>query len=111
MIYRIIGAARRWRITEEGGWEEYDGPLMGAMYANLGEMGDLPLPPHPVNPRVRFWFTEQGWQDYGRHIIAQARERGRVFRLLMEKDPPASRVAYKDQWQLALLPPDKKRKT
>ena len=91
MIYRIIGPG-------------YDGKLKGAYYAGLGWSAmDIPAP-QLSDPRLRFWFTEQGWKDYGVKIIGYARQEGRKFRVFKRKNPPRSAVMYRDRWQVALLP-------
>jgi hypothetical protein len=87
---------------------------MGAYNAELADdaWGDLPMP-MLTNPRVRFWFTERGWRDYGLRVAAGARASGRAYRVLRRKNPPRSVVVYRDDWQVALLPhrrqPDKLR--
>jgi hypothetical protein len=57
-----------------------------------------------VQPRVRFWFTERGWRAYGLRVAAEARASGRAFRVIRRKNPSKSRVIYRDDWQVALLP-------
>jgi hypothetical protein len=81
------------------------GRLMGAFTAQLadGAWGDLPVP-LVSNPRVRFWFTERGWRDYGLRVAAGARASGRTYRVLRRKNPSRSIVVYRDDWQVALLP-------
>ena len=108
MIYRVIGASSYWAWSEETGPVEVapgEGPLMGAFNAQLadGAWGDLPYP-FLSNPRVRFWFTERGWRDYGRRVAAGARASGRTYRVIRRKNPARSMVAYRDDWQVALLP-------
>ena len=105
MIYRIIGEspALYWD-NEYGGFRQGNsGKLMGAMFAGLGSLGDLPAP-SISNPRARFWFTEAGWRKYGRHLLSDARRSGRVYRLLRQKNPPRSAVVHRDRWQVAILP-------
>ncbi len=108
MIYRVVGESTVWVWSEESGALEVSpgsGRLMGAFNAGLadGAWGDLPMP-MLSNPRVRFWFTERGWRAYGLRVAAEARASGRAFRLIRRKDPPRSMVAYRDVWQVALLP-------
>jgi hypothetical protein len=81
------------------------GRLMGAFTAQLadGAWGGLPVP-LVSNPRVRFWFTERGWRDYGLRVAAGARASGRTYRVLRRKNPSKSIVVYRDDWQVALLP-------
>jgi hypothetical protein len=105
MIYRIIGESPHpW-------WEENGPPhgtLRGAAFADLADFGDLPAP-KVTNPRTRFWFTEEGWKEYGRDVLKQAMQSGRVFRLLQAKNPPRSAIVYQDKWQVALLPVKEKK--
>jgi hypothetical protein len=81
------------------------GRLMGAWAAGIavGAWDDLPMP-DLTNPRVRFWFTERGWRDYGLRVAAGARASGRAYRVVRRKNPPRSMVIYRDEWQVALLP-------
>lgn len=108
MIYRVVGASTVWVWSEETGAIEVSaeqGPLMGAFTAGIadGAWDDLPVP-RVCNRRVRFWFTERGWRDYGLRVAAEARASGRTFRVLRRKNPPRSMVVYRDDWQVALLP-------
>jgi len=78
--------------------------MRGAFMAGVGEgFGDLPAP-RLNNRRARFYFTELGWRCYGRHVYAAARRRGHVIRVIRRKNPDQSQVAYRDAYQLAVLP-------
>lgn len=105
MIYRIIGESEKWRWdAEREEWRANGiGILCGAMLAGMSDFGDLPAPA-VTNPRTRFWFTEAGWARHGNEMIAAARQSGRTWRLLRQKNPPRSAVVYRDKWQVALLP-------
>lgn len=70
------------------------------------EMNQLGLkPPRKLvcNPRARFFFTERGWQDVGRHLYSEARRRKLNPRIERRKNPKASEVVYGDTYQVALL--------
>lgn len=56
------------------------------------------------SPKARFYFTEAGWRRAGRRIAAEARDRGHVVRVIRRKEPEASRVVYRDELQVAVLP-------
>jgi hypothetical protein len=108
LIYRVVGESSVWVWSEESGAVEVppgQGRLMGAYSADIagGAWGDLPMP-FLTNPRVRFWFTERGWRDYGLRVAAAARASGRPYRVIRRKNPSRSAVAYRDDWQVALLP-------
>jgi len=97
-----------WVWSEESGAMEISlspGSLMGAFNAGIADKawGDLPMP-LLSNPRVRFWFTERGWHAYGLRVAAEARASGRAFRVIRRKNPSKSKVVYRDDWQVALLP-------
>lgn len=108
MIYRIIGETERYRWAGEPHESELvrvTGELTGAMGADFGWAWWDGLKAPPVtNPRVRFWWTEAGWEKFGRATLADAMRSGRTWRLLRQKNPPKSAIVYKDRWQVALLP-------
>jgi hypothetical protein len=108
LIYRVVGESTVWVWSEESGAMEIlpiPGQLMGAFNAGFADdaWGELPMP-MLSNPRVRFWFTERGWRDYGLRVAAEARASGRAFRVIRRKNPSKSMVVYRDDWQVALLP-------
>lgn len=108
MIYRVLGEATVWVWSPESGALEVargEGPLVGAWTAGLAldAWGDLRMP-HLRNPRVRFWFTQDGWRRYGVAVAAAARASGVPHRVVRRKNPPRSSVVYRDRWQVALLP-------
>lgn len=103
MIYRIIGEEERHCWDEDGNLRRAQGRLSGACLAGFGGFEDLPYP-SVSNPRARFWFTEAGWQEYGREVMKCAMQSGRPYRLLRTKNPPRSAIVYRDRWQVALLP-------
>ncbi len=109
MIYRVVGESTQWVWSEASGAMEIDlvspGQLVGAFNAGFAfdAWGDLPMP-YLTNPRVRFWFTERGWRAYGLQVAAAARASGRTYRVMRRKNPAKSKVVYRDDWQVALLP-------
>jgi hypothetical protein len=64
---------------------------------------DLPSP-DLTNPRARFYFTEEGWQRYGRHVYQSALDAGHQLTVIRRKNPDPSQVVYRDRWQVAILP-------
>lgn len=108
MIYRIVVA----RPGVPGA-----GSVLGDLMRELGlEPPDLDAPKGPLAFGIRwypfryrkkgvtFWFTERGWREIGRHVVAEAQKQGVKVRVLKRKNPPRSEVVYKDEWQVALLP-------
>jgi hypothetical protein len=107
MIYRILIDTIRHEIdaTTQTVLEFPSGTnLRGAFSAGLSEgLDDLPYP-QLTNPRARFYFTEAGWQKYGRNMYAAARRRGHAIRVIRRKNPDKSQIVYEDDYQLAILP-------
>jgi hypothetical protein len=107
MIYRILIDTIRHEIdsTTQKSLEFPSGTnLRGAFAAGLSEgLDDLPYPQF-TNPRARFYFTEAGWQKYGRNMYAAARRRGHTIRVIRRKNPDKSQIVYEDEYQVAILP-------
>ena len=93
MIYRILVYGDHFRL--------------GSAY-----MGGLPMrfkaPRKSFSRRARFYFTEKGWDLYGRDICKEAYQyayrNGHNFRVIRRKNPHRGEVAYRDDIQVALLP-------
>ncbi|MBV8378213.1 MAG: hypothetical protein JO279_14550 [Verrucomicrobia bacterium] len=61
------------------------------------------------NRRARFYFTERGWEKVGRFVAGEARKQGFQMRVIRRKNPPVSQIFYRDEFQLALLPFNRKK--
>jgi hypothetical protein len=115
MIYRILCEGMENNPFFLDIWEKSDGPgvrrrrLMGAYAAGALGWGNLPRP-HIGNRRARFYFTERGWHKIGRTVLMDARRRGIMIRVVRLKNPPISQTIYRDEWQVAVLPPGRRRK-
>ena len=76
----------------------------GVFTAGISEgLGDIPFP-RLEQPRARFYFTEAGWERYGRHVYTAARARGHAIRVIRRKNPARSQIVYQDDYQVAILP-------
>ena len=83
MIYRILtGAHRDWWDSAQQTYVRTPLPMMGAGATLSRMMWELHLPPPISNARARFWFTERGWDRFGRALV----------------------IVFADEWQMALLP-------
>ena len=67
------------------------------------DFGDLRAP-SITNYRTRFYFTEEGWQRYGRRTYRSGIEAGAQLKVIRRKNPRRSQVVYRDRWQVAILP-------
>lgn len=85
--------------------DERDRRLRGASHGWLADvMNDRGLTaPDTKNPRLRYYFTERGWRVVGRHVSAEARRLGHLVKVIRQKNPRASQVAYSDEFQMAIL--------
>ena len=85
--------------------------MIGAGRTLGGLMWELHLPaPDFDNVRARFWFTERGWDRFGRALAAEGRRSGHVVKVIRRKNPKRSRIVYADEWQVALLPDETARR-
>jgi hypothetical protein len=111
MIYRIQ-IDNHILLWDEHGNVRWDAPLgLGgpgpALAFTMNELG-LPAPDFD-NPRARFYFTEAGWQKFGRVLAAEAKSRGHVVQVIRRKNPRKSQIVYEDEHQVAILPPRRSR--
>lgn len=88
---------QRWRLVSDG--------LAGAFSAGVVDGFSAVPAPRVSNPRVRFYFTALGWEQFGDAVIAAARAEGRAVRVIRRKNPPRSQILYQDAYQVAILPP------
>jgi hypothetical protein len=70
----------------------------------------LPAPKKFANVKAHFYFTQFGWNQIGRHVAAELQRHKYEIRVQREKHPSLSQIAYKDVYQVALLPPSEKRR-
>lgn len=115
MLYRILAdTITSWvdaDISRDDG-ERPSGTRLRGAWASGGpcsSLDGLRLPPLN-NRQLRFWYTEEGWRVYGRVHWAELREAGHTVRVIRVKNAPGSRVAYRDRYQVALLPPSPRRR-
>jgi hypothetical protein len=69
---------------------------------------DLDMPRRDVHKNARFYFTEAGWDRFGRAIVAAARESGQRIRVLRTKEKDVDAL-YRDEWQVMVRPKRKAR--
>ena|SRR5438552_19076986 len=114
MIYRILAdseiavhdeATKKWVYLPMG-------PLRGGFLAGLD--GFNLNAPAIRNSKARFYFTEKGWRELGKEIVARAQRKGHRVRVFRRKNPLPSQIVYQDELQVAILPrknlPRKRRK-
>jgi hypothetical protein len=104
-------------VDDEG--ESYPPSMEGLMSAVSGEIvdawiGDLLGPSRASLPsNCRFYFTEMGWREVGRKVVAAARRTGQEYRVVAIKETDAQ-VVWRDKvrgYEVAVQPPSKRPST
>ncbi|MEJ2375193.1 MAG: hypothetical protein P8Y71_07115 [Pseudolabrys sp.] len=89
----------------QGRWRREGARSLRGIETFGAEMDRRGLRAPPLSqPRARFYFTERGWAQVGRHVAAAARRDGYVVKVIRRKQPRRSQVVYRDDLQVALLP-------
>ncbi len=52
-----------------------------------------------VGKNFRFYFTEKGWEDFGRQVVAACRGSGQQYRVMAVRERDVD-VLYQDEWQV-----------
>jgi len=63
-------------------------------------------------PNARFYFTEKGWREIGRPVIAACQADGQRYRIIKVKETDAS-ICWRDRhngYEVALQPPRRNRR-
>lgn len=61
-------------------------------------------------PNCRFYFTERGWREVGRKVVAAAKRTGQDYRIVTIKETDAQ-VVWRDKvkdYEVAVQPPSKR---
>lgn len=67
--------------------------------------GAINAPRKAINKNVRFYFTEAGWERFGRDTVAACIRSGQEYRVIAREEHDRSiEVVYKDEYQVCLLP-------
>jgi hypothetical protein len=107
MLYRI-------EIPQNIAWDENEkeklrwfGPTGAVAYKGPGPAAEL-ICPKFRSKKAKFYFTQKGWSNIGRHVAAQLKQLGIVHRVIKRRDREVS-VVYRDAMQVAgILKKEKK---
>jgi hypothetical protein len=61
-------------------------------------------------PNCRFYFTERGWREVGRNVVAAAMRTGQPYRVVAIKETDAQ-IVWRDKardYEVAVQPPSKR---
>ena len=81
------------------------GPVLDAW------IDDLTGPGRSLPPNCRFYFTEKGWREVGRNVVAEAQRAGQAYRVLAIKETSAQ-VVWRDKvrgYEVAVQPASRRR--
>jgi hypothetical protein len=91
---------------EKGGlMSVVSGPVPEAWWEILRGPARASLPPN-----CRFYFTERGWREVGRNVVAAAQQTGQEYRVVAIKETDAQ-VVWRDKnldYEVAVQPPSKR---
>jgi hypothetical protein len=65
--------------------------------------GHMPGPRRRLNRNCRFYFTELGWNKYGRPTVSLCKRHHQRFRIITVKERSVE-VLYRDEFQVAVRP-------
>jgi hypothetical protein len=82
------------------------GPVLDAWIDDLIGPARSSLPPN-----CRFYFTEKGWREVGRNVVAAAQQTGQEYRVIAIKETDAQ-IVWRDKvrgYEVAVQPPHRRR--
>jgi hypothetical protein len=74
----------------------------------IGAWIEMPAPRKMVRKNGRFYFTEKGWDKYGRKVVAACMKHGYEYRVLATEEHDVD-VIYEDDIQVVIRPKGKHR--
>lgn len=60
-------------------------------------------PDRSIPANTRFFFTEKGWREVGRHVVAECKRQGQEVRVIAGKEASVN-VVWRDDSELAAQP-------
>ena len=105
------------RIQLIGHFARPDGTFVDMIHGLMGfskgiEVADawinINCPRKVINKNVRYYFTEAGWDKFGRNTVAACIRTGQAYRVIAGEEHDVD-VMYKDEYQVCLRPKRKER--
>ncbi len=95
-------------VASDGNIFHWPAIKAGLMGPGLREVMDawtdkLRAPKHRIPQNARFYFTEKGWDEIGRYVVAAAQRTGQRYRVLAIKEKSLN-VVFRDEYQVAGQP-------
>lgn len=96
---------RRIELITKIGRAEFKMGLMTICNAEVAGawIDDLPGPKKRLYKNCKFFFTERGWNEIGRNVVAACLSSGQRYRVISVKERSVD-VIYGDKYQVAVRP-------
>jgi hypothetical protein len=112
-MFRRIELIHQAYVDMDG--ESYPAEKGGLLYGGPQELAEawiyeLVGPARTLPSNCRFYFTEKGWREVGRNVIAAAQRAGQEYRIVAIKETDAQ-VVWRDKvrgYEVAVQPPKKR---
>lgn len=90
--------------NEDGEIEYYPAEKGGILFtADFSWAETLRGPRKNIPPNTRFFFTEKGWREVGRHTVARCKAAGQDVRVIAVKENSVN-VVWGDAYEVAAQP-------
>jgi hypothetical protein len=111
-MYRRIEFINPARVEDEISIPVHKSGLMGAGPSDIWAVWENELigPDRSLPQNCRFYFTEKGWREVGRNVVAAAMRLGQDYRIIAIKQTDAQ-VVWRDLnrgYEVAVQPPRKR---
>ncbi|MDX1437190.1 MAG: hypothetical protein R3335_10295 [Anaerolineales bacterium] len=92
------------RYFYQGEWHQEPAFKLGILGAADFSWADtLRGPQKSIPDNVRFFFTEKGWREVGRHVVAECKRQGQEVRVIAVKENSVN-VVWGDDYEVAAQP-------
>jgi hypothetical protein len=92
------------RYFYQGEWHKEPAAKLGILgAADTSWLETLRGPDRSIPFNTRFFFTEKGWREVGRHVVAECKRQGQEVRVISVKEASVN-VVWGDQYEVAAQP-------
>ncbi len=92
------------RYFYQGEWHTEPASKHGILAAvDTSWLDTLRGPDRSIPFNTRFFFTEKGWREVGRHVVAECKRQGQEVRVIAVKEASVN-VVWGDEYEVAAQP-------
>jgi hypothetical protein len=92
------------RYYYHGDWHKEPAAKLGILgAADFSWTETLRGPDRDIPSNTRFFFTEKGWKEVGRHVVAECKRQGQEVRVISVKEASVN-VVWGDEYEIAAQP-------